>query len=42
MTIIRQVSKIQAILQMTGQAVTKQWSVKTNPSWQSLNLFHNM
>ena len=35
MTIIRamSVNKIQAILQMTDQAVTKQWFVKINPSW---------
>ena len=35
-------NKIQAALQMTGQAVTKTWLVKMNLSWQSRNLFHNM
>ena len=39
MTIIRghvvwqPVNKIQATLQMTGQAVTKKWFVKMNLSW---------
>ena len=27
------VNKIQATLQMTGQAVTRQWFVKINLSW---------
>ena len=39
MTIIRamlpgsHLTKIQAALQMTGQAVTKKWSVKINRTW---------
>ena len=35
MTIIRAIlsGKIQATLQMTGQAVTKKWFVKINLNW---------
>ena len=36
MTVVRaifSVNKIQATLQMTGQAVTKKWFVKINLSW---------